>query len=533
MLRIIRTTAAVASFLAIALFFLDFSGTVPGSFALLERIQLVPAILAGSLGVLAALAVAALLFGRLYCSILCPLGVFQDLLARIVRRSKKRNFRYAPGRPGWRYLFFVLAAGLGILSAGLLGLFDPYAIFGRIMTTCFAPIWRFGNNLLAEQLGPHGITTFYRVEMPRSSALTALAAFGSLALVGFFAVRYGRLYCNTVCPVGALLGFFSRFAFLKIRIDRAQCVSCGKCAARCKASCVNAKEKRVDSSRCVVCFDCLGDCPKNAIRFGLPASSEKESRSEAVAKSAAREKSGEENAAASETPSSATESKRLFLSTLFSLSAAALGSSAARAAAAEVPEISYNGRVPYKRRFALSPPGSQSHAHFQTHCVSCHLCVAKCPSKTLRPSLFEFGPAGILQPTVVFDRSFCNFDCTVCGEVCPTGAILPLTKEEKHRAQIGRVEFIRENCVVVTDRTNCGACAEHCPTQAVHMVPFEGELTIPEIKPELCVGCGACESICPVRPFRAVHVEGLPVHERAAAPPVEEKIEKPIDDFGF
>ena len=197
-------------------------------------------------------------------------------------------------------------------------------------------------------------------------------------------------------------------------------------------------------------------------------------------------------------------------------------------------EISYGGSVPYKREFPLSPPGSKSFAHLSRRCVACHLCVAQCPSHVLRPSKEQYAAAGFSQPTMVFDvHAFCNYDCTICGQVCPAGAIKPMSVEEKHRTQIGRVVFIKDNCVVVTDGTNCGACAEHCPTQAVHMVPLTGSLTIPDTNPSLCVGCGACESICPVRPYRAIHVEGLPIHGEAVLPEQTKQEETKLDDFGF
>lgn len=197
-------------------------------------------------------------------------------------------------------------------------------------------------------------------------------------------------------------------------------------------------------------------------------------------------------------------------------------------------EISYGGNVPYRQEHPLSPPGSKSFKYFSRRCVACHLCVAQCPSNVLRPSQGQYGTVGYSQPTMVFDvHRFCNYDCTVCSQVCPSGAIAPMSVDEKHRTQIGRVVFIKENCVVVTDGTNCGACAEHCPTQAVHMVPLTGSLTIPDTNPNLCVGCGACESICPVRPYRAIHVEGLEIHSEAVLPEQTKQEETKIEDFGF
>lgn len=181
----------------------------------------------------------------------------------------------------------------------------------------------------------------------------------------------------------------------------------------------------------------------------------------------------------------------------------------------------------------ITPPGSISQEHFQAHCTSCHLCVSKCPSHVLKPAFMEYGLGGMMQPTVFFEKGFCNFDCTVCGDVCPNGAILPLTKEQKHLTQMGKVVFIEENCIVYRDGTSCGACSEHCPTQALSMIPFKDGLTIPHIDTEICVGCGGCEYVCPARPFRAVYIEGNAVQQEAKPFTDNHQEEIQVDDFGF
>jgi ferredoxin len=139
----------------------------------------------------------------------------------------------------------------------------------------------------------------------------------------------------------------------------------------------------------------------------------------------------------------------------------------------------------------------------------------------------------MMMPVIYFEHGFCNYDCTLCGEVCPSHAIEPLTREQKQITQTGRVVFERERCIVTTEGTSCGACSEHCPTQAVSMVPYKAELTIPEIDPEICVGCGGCEFICPVRPKRAIYVEGNSEHRTRALFHDKSEDETQITDFGF
>ena len=176
------------------------------------------------------------------------------------------------------------------------------------------------------------------------------------------------------------------------------------------------------------------------------------------------------------------------------------------------------------RRGPVTPPGSRGLAGFTERCTACGLCAASCPSQVLRPSLGAYGIAGLLQPRLVYTGGACSYDCVRCGEVCPTGAVLPLAVAEKHRVQVGRARLVKEDCIVVVKGKTCGACSEHCPTKAVRMVPYDrpdgGEpgLTIPEIDDTLCVGCGACEHPCPVRPERAIFVEALE-HHGVARPP--------------
>ena len=359
-----------------------------------------------------------------------------------------------------------------------------------------------GNNLLESIFSSFNNYTFYQVDASLLSISSFIIGLLTFLVIGFLAWKYGRIWCNTICPVGTLLGFLSRFSLFKVRIDTEKCNHCGLCATKCKASCINSPEQIIDYSRCVDCFDCLGECRQNALSYTTPLKTKKQVTD---------------------------ASKRRFL--LAGLTTAA-ATPTVMAQAQNVAAVAA-GMKSDKRQTPITPPGSISLEHFQVHCTSCHLCVSKCPSHVLKPAFMEYGLGGMMQPTVFFEKGFCNFDCTVCGDVCPDGAILPLTKEQKHLTQMGKVVFIEENCIVYRDGTSCGACSEHCPTQALSMIPFKDGLTIPHIDTEICVGCGGCEYVCPARPFRAVYIEGNAVQQEAKPFTDNHQEEIQVDDFGF
>lgn len=503
MLRKLRIGISVLFLGLITFFFLDFADILPIGFHRLAHLQLVPALLSVSIGILLFLIVLTLLFGRAYCSTICPMGILQDVIARISKwkEKKKKRYRYSPAKNILRWSVVGLTVIIYLLGGTfILGLLDPYSAYGRIAVHIFKPIYMVGNNLLESIFSRFDNYTFYRVDTSIIDLTSLLIAAVTLGIIIFLAWKHGRTWCNTICPVGTILGALSRFSLFKIRIDDSKCNGCGLCATKCKAACINSKEHEIDYSRCVDCFDCLEVCKQKALVY-VPSI-----------------KKGAVN-----------PSKRRFL--IAGLLTA--GTAPKLIAQAQQAVASLEGKKAYKKANPITPPGSVSQEYFQKQCTSCHLCVSKCPSHVLKPAFMDYGLAGMMQPTVSFEKGFCNFDCTVCGDVCPNSAILPLTVEKKHLTQMGYVVFIEENCIVLTDGTSCGACSEHCPTQAVEMVPYKDGLTIPQVNKEICVGCGGCEYVCPARPFRAIYIEGNPVQKEAVPFKESEKHNEEIDDFGF
>ena len=190
-------------------------------------------------------------------------------------------------------------------------------------------------------------------------------------------------------------------------------------------------------------------------------------------------------------------------------------------------------KIPVVRNYPITPPGSKSINNFTDVCVSCYMCVSACPSQVIQPSLLEYGLDGVLMPHLNNKAGYCNYNCNKCSDVCPAGAILPVPLEEKQTVQIGVAKFIRDNCVVILDKTECGACSEHCPTKAVSMVKENG-LMVPVIDEKLCVGCGACEYACPAKPYKSIYVEGNEIHQLAERPKQEKLKEIDLEeDFPF
>ncbi len=486
-LKGIRRILAIISILLITPLFLDFTGTWQALFGWMAKIQFLPAVLSLNVLVIVALIVLTLLFGRLYCSVICPLGIMQDGFGWLGKKAKKNRYSYSNPQNILRYTLLgimIIAIVAGINS--MVALLAPYSAYGRIVSSILKPIYIWGNNFLASWAEQHNSYAFYNVEYWTNGYGVLIVAIVTLMALGILAWRNGRTYCNTICPVGTVLGFFSRFSLFRIVLDKSKCVDCKLCSRNCKAACIDITNHKIDYSRCVTCFDCIGKCKKSALSFKY------------VGLHTAKNNSNKETI---------DSSRRQFLST-----AAILGTTAAVSAADKTVDgglaVIVDKKIP-ERKTRIAPPGAISLRNLHQHCTACQLCVSACPNGVLRPMT---DIENFMQPESSYERGYCRPECTRCSDVCPTGAIRPIETAEKSSIQIGHAVWVKANCVPITDGVECGNCARHCPTGAISMVESDNGLKIPAVNTERCIGCGACENLCPARPFSAIFVEGHENH---------------------
>ena len=538
MLRKARIILAAIFLVGITLLF---TGIGQDWWGWMAKIQLLPAVLRaiggatlGNLAVIAAILLLTLIFGRIYCSVICPMGVFQDIVIWIRRTIGKctarcnatkarkyaaqkaegqsvpvpkmakpitKQFRYSPSCHAVRLALLVIFILTSVfLSQLLISLVAPYSNYGLMV---------------------QAVCSLIAGDFQTALIVTAAVTFAVMVLCAWI---WGRGWCNTVCPVGTVLGYISAGSLFKIRIDESKCRACGRCGKACKASCINMETHSVDYTKCVDCFDCIDSCEEGAISFRFVCG-EKNRKNNSDA--SCHTKPSQDNRQASDLTSGKTEEaaqdsnqtdedgtkgvdRRKFLSTT-----AALGAAAVMARAQEMKVD--GGLAPLEaksmpqRSERLVPPGALSVKNFYDHCTACQLCVSVCPNSVLEPSkdLEHF-----LQPAMNYADGYCRPECTACSEVCPSGAIRPISRDVKTAIRIGTARVNPELCLAATDVENCGNCAQHCPTGAVRMVVDDSTATRrPVIDEAQCIGCGACEYLCPVRPLSAITVDGISIHQ--------------------
>jgi ferredoxin len=301
-----------------------------------------------------------------------------------------------------------------------------------------------------------------------------------------------RFFCRVLCPLGALLGAVSRFSLVRINRDVHKCTDCNMCMNRCEGAADPQAAIRV--SECFSCLNCIDDCPEDALSFTMVGLDTKQVKL---------------------LPD--VSKRRMF----FTGVVGALG----------YPFLKIHG-TNTDANFSpdlIRPPGSVEESEFLEKCIKCDQCINSCPTNVLQPATWaEGGLEGLWTPVMNFNIAHCQLKCTLCSEVCPTGAIRKITVDEK----LGKGEFVEQGPIVLGtaffDKGRClphamdipcVVCEEVCPVSPKAIQTHDEEvktvfnemvvLNKPFIVPDLCIGCGICQAECPVRDDRAVYVTAV------------------------
>jgi len=423
------------------------------------------------------------LFGRFFCGWVCPLGTTLDGCGRLTGQGR-RSFA-----PGWRRLKYLLLVALGAATLGgvqLLGLFDPLAIFLRSLTLAVYPAYNYGLNRIFDFFYAHQVPllsplvneaypVFRDHLMAFHQPVFALGLFTLLVFLGILLLEKveRRFWCKNLCPLGALLGLCAQRALLQ-RTPKNLCRDCQQCDQLCRSGAVRADGHR--RSECLLCMDCTGFCPEDRVRFRLRSSP---------------------------APGPGVDLGRRNLMT-------AMAAGVLAAPVVQIAPPTYRAN-PY----LLRPPGAVAETEFLQRCVRCGECMKVCIGGALHPALLEAGAIGLWTPLVVPRVGYCEYNCTLCGQVCPTGAITRLDLPRKQKNVIGLAVFDKDRCLPFAKGIECLVCEEHCPTGAKAIVFEEKEMLVdgrlrrlkfPKVVDKLCIGCGICETRCPVEGVSAIRV---------------------------
>lgn len=430
----------------------------------------------------------AVLAGRIFCGWLCPMGTTLDLGGSIARRflekrkAQKRRVLFPAAR---HFKYLVLAAILiaALCGANLAFWASPIPLATRLYALVLHPLALEGVGLGLETVSP-------LMERVGTADMLYwhpdLRHFHTAWFVGLFWISLAvlecvrpRFWCRYLCPAGALLGLFSRFAFWKRRVST-DCISCGRCSARCPAGILEGRPALSQPSECLACQVCVAACEHKAVHFGF----------------------ADNLSASAASPRPPLPSRRVFCASL------ATGVTLAGLAHADILRQSTSEGL-------VRPPGSRPETDFLSRCLRCGACMKACPTGGLQPAWLQAGFSGMFTPFLEPRSGACKPDCAACGTVCPTQAIHSLPLKEKQWAKMGTAVIDRKTCLAWAEDRRCMVCKENCPYGAVDVVVQKGHVApVPVVHEKRCFGCGFCEKHCPkarsailVKPMEALRLD--------------------------
>jgi polyferredoxin len=428
-----------------------------------------------------------LLFGRAFCGWVCPFGTLHHTVSYTGRPLVEERGIKTPGSR-WKYLVLLFFFGAALLGFQLAGLLDPISFLIRSLSLSVLP----GGNALLRDFLEWGYRLPWR---PLSDAFDGTYTFLRAHFLSFFPSRYDqallffallllllalnrrrtRFFCRFVCPLGGLLGLLSRAGALRLSMND-KCTSCMRCRDVCAGGANPHLPGRWSPSECVTCFNCTAECPEDALEWNFSLSRGTQDRVDLTRRGA-------------------------------------VASLATGVATAAVMKTSPAGARPAPE--LVRPPGSRPEEEFLSRCVRCGECMKVCITGGLQPTLLSAGIEGIWTPVLVSRIGYCEFNCTLCGQVCPTSAIRRLDAPEKRKTVIGLAFVDPSRCIPFAQGTPCIVCEEHCPTpkKAIVFTERPGKegrpVKIPVVVPDLCIGCGICEYKCPVVDLAGIRVTSV------------------------
>ena len=442
-----------------------------------------------------ALVVATFFLGRFFCGFICPLGTLNHM-AGAVRPALKGKAILAANQDGdarkIKYLLLTAILVAAVLGMNYSGLLDPVSTLFRSLALSVFPAIGNGLSTLFKWLGQSDRKWLNTMGYSAEDFVAPVLGYGYKAfqtglLIGvFFLVILflnrirPRFWCRVICPLGALLGVFSRYRILKLEKDESRCTHCGACVKSCQgaASCEPGKVWR--SAECLTCFNCRDSCREKALSFRFKWPGE---RAPGV-----------------------DMGKRAFLGGVVTgLSFPLLGKLDGKMYKVAPPEL-------------IRPPGSLQESDFLSRCQRCGLCMKVCPTNVIQPAWTEAGFEGLWTPVLKMTGGYCEYTCTLCGNVCPTGAIerLSVRKKIETPVRIGSAYVDRGRCLPWSGNGPCIVCEEHCPTspKAIYLIEEnipgpdgkKQEVKLPSVDLKRCVGCGICQNKCPVKGKPAIRV---------------------------
>src|SRR3990170_4717498 len=430
-----------------------------------------------------------IILGRVFCGWVCPLGTLNNIVGSL-KKKHPQKILWQWHKAKYYLLLFLIASSIFTLQ--LVGIVDPISLLIRSFSLSLYPLFNYSirgvfdavyqaNTPIIVDVSEFIYDVLKKILLSFQQPYYLQGIFiGSLffLILGLNLVEK-RFWCKYLCPLGALLGLLSRYSFLKREVSEG-CTSCGMCDSVCQGEALPHQKEDWRNTECLACFNCDDVCPANAVSFGF-------GRKKTLSMDLGRRQ------------------------VLLSLCSGALA----------VPFLRANPLLKsgYSYPKLLRPPGSLEEKEFLKRCVKCGECMKVCITNGLQPTLLEAGLEGIWSPQLIPGIGYCEYRCTLCGQVCPTGAIQRLPLEEKMKTKIGLAMIDKGRCLPWAHGRPCIVCEEVCPTPK-KAIWFEDvaardrqgrqvRVKQPHVDLELCIGCGICETKCPVLGRPAITVTNV------------------------